>query len=165
MQKVLVSACLLGEPVRYNGADKFCDHELMQQWIRDGRVVPVCPEIAGGLGVPRLAAEIANGTGGPSVLAGEGQVIDSAGRDVSSNFLDGARHALELARMSCIRVAVLKEGSPSCGSSYTYDGTFTSTRVPHPGVTAALLQQNGIRVFSETQVAEADAALKALESL
>ena len=164
MQKILVSACLLGEPVRYNGADKFCDHELLQQWIRDGRVVPVCPEIAGGLGVPRLPAEIVNGTGGPSVLAGEGQVIDSDGRDVSINFIDGARHALELARMSDIRVAVLKEGSPSCGSSYTYDGTFTSTRVPHPGVTAALLRQNGIRVFSETQVAEADAFVKELET-
>ena len=116
MQKILVSACLLGEPVRYNGADKFCDHEFLQQWTRDGRIVPVCPEIAGGLGVPRLPAEIANGAGGASVLAGEAQVVDSDGRDVSINFTDGARHALELARMNGVRVAVLKEGSPSCGS-------------------------------------------------
>ena len=164
MHKILVSACLLGEPVRYNGADKFCDHEFLQQWTRDGRIVPVCPEIAGGLGVPRLPAEIANGTGGTSVLNGEGRVMDSDGSDVSMNFIDGARHALELARMNDIRIAVLKEGSPSCGSSYTYDGTFTSARVPHAGVTAALLQQHGIRVFSETQVAEADALLQELEA-
>lgn len=154
MHKILVSACLLGEPVRYNGADKFCDDALMQQWVRDGRVVPVCPEIAGGLGVPRLPAEIVNGA-----------VIDRDGRDVTANFEDGARHALELARMNGVQVAVLKEGSPSCGSSYTYDGTFTSTRVAgRAGVTTALLREHGIRVFSEHEVAEADALLKELDA-
>jgi len=164
VEKVLISACLLGEPVRYNGEDRLCDHEIMQRWIREGRVVPVCPEIAGGLGVPRLPAEIVEGAGGAKVLAGDAVVIDKNGNDVSSNFISGARHALASARASNIRVAVLKEGSPSCGSGFIYDGTFTSARVQDVGVTAALLRESGIRVFSEFQLAEAEAALTALES-
>jgi uncharacterized protein YbbK (DUF523 family) len=165
VEKVLISACLLGEPVRYNGEDRLCDHEIMQRWIREGRVVPVCPEIAGGLGVPRLPAEIVEGAGGAKVLAGDAMVIDKNGNDVSSNFVAGARHALASARASNIRVAVLKEGSPSCGSGFIYDGTFTSTRVQDAGVTAALLRESGIRVFSEFQLAEAEAALTELESM
>lgn len=163
MQKILVSACLLGEPVRYNGGDKRVDHEILQRWVDDGRVVPVCPEIAGGLGVPRLPAEIVAGAGGGRVLAGEAKVIDSQGRDVSANFVSGAQVALASAHANGVRVAVLKEGSPSCGSAYIYDGTFTSARVANPGVTSAVLQQNGIRVFSELQLAEAEAFVRELE--
>ena len=159
MQKVLVSACLLGEPVRYNGADKRSDHEVLRRWIAEGRVVPVCPEIAGGLPVPRPPAEVESGAGGEAVLSGAARVIDVSGADVSPHFVRGAEAALAAARAHGIRVAVLKEGSPSCGSAFSYDGTFTSTRVPLPGVTTALLRRAGIAVFGEDQLTEAEEAL------
>jgi len=163
MEKILVSACLLGQPVRHNGAHKRSDDQILQRWIEEGRVVAVCPEIAGGLPVPRPASEVVGGADGSKVLAGEVKVIDFNGRDVSHHFVSGAGVALEAARANDIRIAILKEGSPSCGSGYTYDGTFTSTRVPgHHGVTAALLRDNGIRVFSETQLAEAEECLRQL---
>lgn len=85
-----------------------------------GRVTPI----------PRPPAEIAEATGGASVLSGTGRVLDVNGRDVSAFFVAGAQQALACARLESIRVAVLKEGSPSCGTSFTYDGTFTSRRVP-----------------------------------
>lgn len=164
MEFVLVSACLLGEAVRYNGGDMRCDHVILRQWQRDGRVVAVCPEVAGGLPIPRPRAEIAGAAGGLKVLAGIAKVVDSNGRDVSAHLIGGAERALELARARHIRVAVLKEGSPSCGTGFVFDGTFTDTRVNGPGVTATLLQQAGVHVFSEAQLAEADALLGRIEA-
>ena len=164
MEKVLVSACLLGEPVRHNGGDKRCDHTILKRWISEGRVIPVCPEVAGGMPVPRPPAEITHGAGGQRVLAGVAQVVDRTGRDVSAHFVSGAEHAVEYARSNKIRIAVLKEGSPSCGTGFIYDGTFTSTKVPNIGVTAAALQQSGLKVFSETQLAEADSLLRQLDA-
>jgi uncharacterized protein YbbK (DUF523 family) len=164
MHFVLVSACLLGAPVRYNGGDKRSDSDVLQRWLRDGRVVSVCPEVAGGLPVPRLAAEIVGGVSGTHVLAGRVKVIDRNAHDVSAHFVAGAEQALLHARQKGIRVAVLKEGSPSCGSSFVYDGTFTGNKVMNAGVTTALLQSAGIQVFSEAQFAEADALLMSLET-
>lgn len=164
MELILVSACLLGETVRYDGGHMRCDDGILQRWLREGRVVPVCPEVAGGLPVPRPRAEIAGGTGGARVLAGASRVYDSNGRDVSACFVSGAERALERAGAHRIRVAVLKEGSPSCGTGVTYDGSFTGTRVPNPGVTTARLQQAGVEVFSEAQLAEADELLMRLEA-
>jgi len=109
--------------------------------------------------VPRPAAEITQGAGGAKVLQGLAKVMDTDGRDVSAAFLAGARQALQLARQHGIRVAVLKQGSPSCGSGYIYDGTFTGVKTAGQGVTAALLESAGIKVFSEHQLAEADAML------
>ena len=163
MERVLVSACLLGDPVRHNGGDKRCDDHILQRWIREGRVVPVCPEVASGLPVPRPPAEITNSAGGQGVIAGLARVLDADGRDVSTYFLNGAEHALAAARSCGIRVAILKEGSPSCGSAFTYDGTFTGTKVPNSGVTAALLRQAGIHVFSESQLAEAAGVIEQFE--
>lgn len=165
MEYVLVSACLLGEAVRFNGCDMRCDNAILQRWLAEGRVVSVCPEVAGGLGVPRPRAEIAGGAGGFRVLAGEAQAYDTAGRDVTLELIRGADTALERAHEKAIRIAVLKEGSPSCGSGFTLDGSFTDTRVPGTlGVTAARLAEAGVRVFSELQLAEADALLRELES-
>jgi uncharacterized protein YbbK (DUF523 family) len=144
MHLVLVSSCLLGEAVRHNGGDKRCDHTVLQRWIHEGRVVAVCPEVSGGLPVPRPPAEIAGGVGGVKVLAGVAKVIDANLRDVSAHFIRGAEQALARAKANSIRVA--------------------STRIANPGVTAALLQQAGIRVFSESQLAEADALLQQLAS-
>ena len=164
MESILVSACLLGEAVRYNGGDKRSDHDILQRWLREGRVVSVCPEVAGGLAIPRPPAEIVNGAGGANVLAGAARVVASTAEDVTPAFIRGAEVAFDLAQAHRIRIAVLKEGSPSCGSSYTYDGTFTGTRAEHPGVTTARLQQVGVHVFSEHQFAAADALLQQLEA-
>lgn len=162
MHRVLVSACLLGQKVRYNGADAASARPVLDRWVEQGRVVPFCPEVAGGLGVPRPAAEIL-GEGGGAVLDRTGHVVTAAGTDVTGAFLDGARRALEQAQADNIRLAILKDGSPSCGSTSIYDGSFTGTRRQGVGVTAALLERNGIRVFSEEQLEEASAYLHGLE--
>ncbi|MFV3316255.1 DUF523 domain-containing protein [Pseudomonas sp. NY15374] len=155
--KVLVSACLLGQPVRYDERDS--GHpDLLKQWQAEGRVVPLCPEVAGGLPTPRPAAEIQGGQGG-QVLDGQVQVLTVAGEDVSAAFLSGARQALALVRRHGIRVAVLKSGSPSCGNRLTYDGSFSGVKVPGEGVVAALLRREGVRVFSELELEEAQRAL------
>ena len=164
MESVLVSACLLGESVRHNGGDKRCDHQVLQRWLAEGRVVPVCPEVAGGLPVPRPPAEIAAAAGGRQVLAGVARVVDDTGRDVSAQFVKGAEHALARARAKHVRIAILKEGSPSCGTDFVYDGTFSATKVPGLGVTAALLRQSGVFVFSEAQLRQADDLLRQLEA-
>ena len=164
MQLVLVSACLLGSPVRYNAIHKRCDSEVLARWQAQGRVVPVCPEVAGGLPVPRPPAEITSGAGGVMVLQGRARVINPQGNDVSAAFITGAQHALALAQDKGIRVAVLKEGSPSCGSGYIYDGTFTGAHVAEQGVLTALLESAGIKVFSEAQFVEANDLLLRLEA-
>ncbi|MBK6426545.1 MAG: DUF523 domain-containing protein [Blastocatellia bacterium] len=163
MEFILVSACLVGESVRYNGGDKRTDHPVLQRWLGEGRVVTVCPEVAGGLSVPRPPAEIVGAAGGLSVLSGVARVIDDRGRDVTGQFVRGAEHALAVARSKSIRIAVLKEGSPSCGLGYIYDGSFTGTRVSDVGVTAACLERAGIYVFSEAQLEEADLRLRRFE--
>lgn len=163
MEAILVSSCLLGNPVRYDGAGKRCDDAILQAWIAAGRVVPFCPEVAGGLPTPRPPAEIRHGAGGASVLAGQSAVIEVGGNDVSAAFIDGARQALALARRKRIRVAILKEGSPSCGSAYIYDGSFNGQTLPGAGVTAALLREAGIAVFSEAQLPQAAAYVARLD--
>jgi len=163
MQHVLVSSCLLGNPVRYNGVHKGSDSDTLRRWLDEGRVVPVCPEVAGGLPVPRPPAAIAGGAGGAKVLSGLAKVVNSESRDVTTAFLSGARHALRLAQQNGVQVAVLKEGSPSCGPGFIYDSAPAGKRVHQQGVTAALLKSAGIKVFCEEQFAEADALLQQLE--
>ncbi|MHB8256127.1 MAG: 2-thiouracil desulfurase family protein [Acidiferrobacterales bacterium] len=162
MESVLVSACLLGQAVRYDGRDTLCDHPVLQRWYREGRIVAVCPEVAGGLPVPRPRSEIAFAAG--NVLDGSAKVVDSGGRDVTVYFLKGAGQALEVAQERNIRIAILKEGSPSCGSHVIFDGSFTGSKVRGSGVTAAKLRQAGIHVFSEDEIAEAEMLLQKLET-
>ena len=157
-----MSACLLGERVRYNGAAATAQHPVLEAWLAEGRVVPFCPEVAGGLGVPRPAAEI-SGPGGGGVLDGAARVVTRAGADVTAAFLGGARQALETAQAHGARVAVLKDGSPSCGSGFVYDGSFSGRRRSDAGVTTALLEREGIRVFSEARLEEAAEYLGVLE--
>jgi uncharacterized protein YbbK (DUF523 family) len=164
LELVLVSACLLGESVRYNAAHKLCAHPVLRRWFTEGRVVPVCPEVAGGLPVPRPAAEIAGAVSGLSVLQGYAKVIDANGRNVSTHFVQGAEQALAHARAWNIRIAVLKEGSPSCGSAFIYDGSFSAKKIAGSGVTAALLRQHGIDVFSELELEKADNLMRSIES-
>lgn len=152
---VLVSACLLGQAVRHDGRDKRSDHPVLQAWQAQGRVLPLCPEVAGGLPVPRLPAEIEAGAGGAAVWAGVARVRNVQGEDVTAAFTRGAEAALALVRQHGVRVAVLKAGSPSCGSAWSYDGSFSAARVALPGVTSAALQAAGVRVFSEAEWAAA----------
>ncbi len=158
--KLLVSACLLGDPVRYDGKAKQLDHEGLQQLLTANRVIAFCPEVAGGLPVPRAAAEITDGIGA-DVIAGRAKVVTQAGDDVSEFFLAGAEKALELCRQHRIDVAVLTERSPSCGSSEIYDGSFTRRTIAASGVTTAWLREHGIEVFNQHQL---DAALNYLAS-
>ena len=161
--RILVSACLLGEPVRYTGADARSASPILAKWLSDGRVVRFCPELAGGLGVPRPAAEI-RGADGLMVLSGAARVVTASGSDVTEAFLRGARLALEAALAANVRLAVLKDGSPSCSSDVIYDGSFTGQKRQGHGVTTALLEQAGIRVFSEARIDEAAKYLDRLES-
>ncbi|WP_426151701.1 DUF523 domain-containing protein [Pseudomonas sp. DC3000-4b1] len=159
--KVLVSRCLLGEPVRYDGqASGYW--ALLKAWQAEGRVVPLCPEVAGGLPTPRPPAEIDGGQG-RAVLAGQARIIASTGEDVTASFLVGAEAALALVRAHDIRVAVLKANSPSCGNEQTYDGSFSGRRVTGEGVAAALLAQAGVKVFNEGQLEQVEAFLRRLE--
>jgi uncharacterized protein YbbK (DUF523 family) len=152
MVKILVSACLLGAPVRPDGSDKRSHHPVLQRWVDEGRVVSLCPEMLGGLGTPRPPAEIV-----------AKRVVTRDGVDVTAAFEAGANIVAGEARHHGIGVAVLKEGSPSCGSSFIYDGTFSRTRVAGEGVTAALLRERGIAVFSEDEIEAADAFVTTLE--
>jgi uncharacterized protein YbbK (DUF523 family) len=163
VQRVLVSACLLGQPVRYDGGTVVTEGGILARWQMEGRIVPMCPEMAGGLPVPRLPAEIHGEGGGAAVLRGAARVVEHHGHDVTDAFVQGAQRALEAAREAGVQVAVLTERSPSCGSTFLYDGTFSSQLQPGEGVTAALLRQHGIRVFSQHQLEEAAHLLDALD--
>ena len=161
MQKILVSRCLLGHRVRYDGGAGG-PFDQLASWMAEGRVVALCPEVAGGLPTPRPAAEIPGGQG-VEVLDGRARVLTAEGEDVSTEFLSGARQALALVEQYGIRIAVLKANSPSCGNLQTYDGTFSRVKVSGEGVTAALLKRNGVKVFSELELPEAAAALATLD--
>ena len=133
---VLVSACLLGTPCRYDGAGRPDARILSLAATR--RLIPVCPEQLGGLATPRPPAE----------RVGE-RVSTGGGADVTAAFQRGAEETLRLARLFGCKTAILKSRSPSCGSGQIYDGTFTGTLVSGEGVTTALLRQNGLIVCSE----------------
>lgn len=162
MQKILVSRCLLGQRVRYDGG-AHGPFNLLECWQREGRIVPLCPEVAGGLPTPRAPAEIAGGQGA-QVLDGLLPVLTVEGEDVTAAFVEGAQQALALVAQYGIRIAVLKARSPSCGNRETYDGSFSGTKVAGEGVTAAALRRAGVQVFSEDELAAAEAALRELET-
>ena len=150
-KKILVSACLLGEKVRYDG-EIFPDcPSILKEWEREGLVIPVCPEVAGGLSIPRPPAEIPGG-GGKDVVAGTAKVIDINGKDVTQAFLRGAREALRLAEENGVEYAILKARSPSCGSKMTYDGSFSGRLIEGQGLTAALIERMGIQVYNEDEI-------------
>lgn len=162
MPKLLISACLLGQKVRYDGKDNLQTHSRLQAWIKAGKVISICPEMVGGLPTPRPPAEIQQNKTAQEVLNGLAKIITVNGDDVTAEFLAGAQKALKLVQQHNIHVAILKARSPSCGSKQVYDGTFSRTLLDGMGVTALLLSQHGIRVFDETQI---DAALDAADHL
>jgi uncharacterized protein YbbK (DUF523 family) len=150
MKTILISACLVGERTRYDSG-AFDPDPVVAAWLEQGMLVPFCPEVAGGLPTPRPRAEISSGSG-EDVLAGTARVRSEPGEDLSAGFLSGARACLAAAQQNRISLALLKEGSPSCGSSRIADGTFAGRRKQGQGVTAALLQSANIRVFAEQEI-------------
>ncbi|HHV08644.1 MAG TPA: DUF523 domain-containing protein [Firmicutes bacterium] len=140
---VLVSACLAGKRCRYDGAAKSCPK--IESLVAEGRAIPFCPEVSGGLLVPRAPAEIQGGTG-HDVLAGTARVINSCGQDVTAAYVRGSEAGVALAKHLGVRRAVLKEKSPACGVHLIYDGSFRRLLRPGQGVFAAALAAAGIEV-------------------
>lgn len=138
---ILVSACLLGTPCRYDGGRKYCEPVSALAQNPNVKLIAVCPEALGGLPIPREPSE-----------QREGRVFSRDGRDVTESFELGARKVLELAARHSCRYAILKERSPSCGKGEVYDGSFSGRLVPGDGICAALLIKNGISVFGESEI-------------
>ncbi len=161
--KILISSCLLGEDVRYDGNNSsiafnpnvsFSLKELFMDILCDNEIYSFCPEVAGGLGVPRIPSEIVK-TDKPFI------VQNAEGADVTINFLVGAKKALDVCTQEDIKVALLKANSPSCGNINIYDGTFSNNLIEGQGLTARLLKENGIEVFNETQLKDLKVFIKA----
>ncbi|XQF89357.1 DUF523 domain-containing protein [Pseudoalteromonas espejiana] len=148
MEKILVSSCLLGAPVRYDGKSQTILHPQINLWRKENRLVMFCPEVAGGLPTPRASAEIKHG-----------KVVTINLEDVTKEFKTGAAKALDLCKEHAIRFALLKESSPSCGRNTIYDGSHSGVKIQGMGLTAKLLMDNQISVFSENQI---PALIKAL---
>ncbi|MHC3123290.1 2-thiouracil desulfurase family protein [Acinetobacter sp. GN11] len=146
---LLVSACLIGEPVRYDG--KSCLNILLKQLVINKKAHALCPELLGGFSTPRLPAEIVGGTG-QDVLDGKAIITDSSGLDVTDLYLKGAYRTLEIAQQIKASCVVLKENSPSCGSQKIYNGTFQGEKIVGTGITTALLQRHGFKVISENEI-------------
>lgn len=136
---ILVSACLLGCACRYDGKSK--PNAAVTALADTHTLIPFCPEIYGGLPTPRPASEI----------VGE-RVVNRAGTDVTAEYVRGAEEALRLAKLFDCKIAVLKAKSPSCGKGRVYDGSFSGVLRNGDGVTAALLLQNGIEVYTEEEL-------------
>ena len=138
---ILVSACRLGIACKDSGGDNACPALLQALRQSSHTLIPVCPEVYGGLPTPRPPAE----------RCGD-RVLTEAGADVTAQYRRGAEAALQLARLYGCRTAILKANSPSCGSGTIYDGTFTGGLTAGDGVTAALLRENGITVYGESEI-------------
>jgi len=136
---VLISACLLGVCCRYDGQSK--QYDGIEKLINKYNLIPVCPEVMGGLQTPRAPAE----------RVGD-KVVCNNGHDVTAQYQRGAQEVLQLAKLFSCKLAILKANSPSCSHSKVYDGTFTRNLVDGMGVTAELLTENGIRVVDETEI-------------
>ena len=134
-EKILVSSCLLGLNCKYDGGNNYSDE--IDEFLKDYDVIPICPEIMGGLPTPRVASE----------RLGD-KVITKDGKDVTEQYKKGAEETLFLAKKYDVKKALLKLRSPSCGSEKIYDGTFTHTVIDGDGVTAELLKNNGIEIIT-----------------
>jgi len=147
--RVVVSACLAGVACTHEAEAKTRDWAV--QLVAEGRAVLVCPEVAGGLPIPRPAAEIVGGDGA-DVVRGRAHVISETGEDVTQHYLAGARKAAEAARVAGAQLAILKARSPSCGCGAIHSGTFDGELRAGDGVTAAMLKQEGLEVVSDETV-------------
>ena len=147
--RYIVSLCMAGFPCRYNGSDKY--NQTVARLIQDGRAFPLCPELLGGLSTPREPAEC-------RYIDGKLRVITPSGKDLTDEFMRGAQAVLDFAKKYKITKAILYHNSPSCGVR-TYDGTLSGKLADYPGVTARLLQDNGIEVISSDMLLDLEGEL------
>jgi uncharacterized protein YbbK (DUF523 family) len=144
MKKILISGCLYGDVVRYDGNKVDWAPPLFRKWKEEGRLVPVCPEVFGGLPVPRSDCQ----------RVGE-LVKTRLGEDVTEAFRRGAEEAVRLAKEYEVAFAIMKERSPSCGSSIVYDGSFSGNKIPGEGLAVQHLREAGFSVYNEDQLEQA----------
>ena len=153
MKKILVSECLYGgRIVRYDAGDVTEKDPRFLRWKEEGRLVPICPEVFGGLPVPRPDSQRIGDT-----------VQTGAGLDVTKEYTAGAEEALRLAKENDVVFAIMKQDSPSCGSRFIYDGTFTDTKIEGQGLAVEYLRNAGFRVFGEEDLDEAERFLAEAE--
>lgn len=148
MLNIVVSACLLGNICRYDAKTKTHEAVLALEEIEGVHLIPVCPEVLGGLSTPRSPSEVVKNA------TGQRHVMNREGTDVTKAFEYGSAQALALAQKAGARIAILKAKSPSCASGMLYDGTFSSTLTEGWGITAELFAQNGIKVVDETKASD-----------
>jgi uncharacterized protein YbbK (DUF523 family) len=141
---IVVSACLAGEKCRYDGNS--CLFPQVRELVRSGKAVPVCPEVLGGLPVPRERCELRRDPDGKA------RIVSERGRDFTAEYAAGAQAALSIAQAAGATTAVLKSLSPSCGHGEIYDGSFTGRRTAGHGMAAELLSRHGIRVYTEAEL-------------
>lgn len=141
MQNILISACLLGVDCKYNGSNNKLDDKIIHSLKEKYNLIPVCPEIMGGLPTPRNPVEIT-----------DGKVFDYDGEEFTKEFEKGSKEVLKLAKLYDATIAILKENSPSCGSNYIYDGTFNHKKIKGMGIAARKLSEEYIKLFSEENV-------------
>ena len=141
MEKILISACLIGDKTKYDGGHN--KTPLLDALLEKYELVPFCPEVEGGLKIPRQPSE-----------RKDDKVISKAGKDVTDNFLEGAHRAYMICAFLNIKVAILKDGSPSCGVYEIYDGSFSHKKIEGQGMTAEYLRKMGIQVISENEIEE-----------
>lgn len=152
MKRILVSGCLMGQPVRHDGRARGVWSESLERWRLQKRLVTICPEVAGGFPTPRVPAEIEPDATGADVLAGCARVRVKAGGDVTRGFLAGAKAAVRLARSEGCHFALLADGSPSCGTTFIHSGRFDGETRTGQGVVAAALREAGVAVFAEDRI-------------
>ena len=149
--KVLVSACLLGDNVKYSGGNNLRPELIKLLEKYSVKIVKVCPECFGGLSIPRVASEIK-----------EDKVFSKEGKDVTEEFLKGAEETSKIAKENQVDFAILKERSPSCGISYIYDGSFSGKIIQGQGITVRKLNEENIKIFSEENLEEIEKYLQGL---
>ncbi len=154
----------MGFPVRYNGKEFLPESEIIQTWLKEGRLIGYCPEVEGGLGVPRAAAEIFGGHG-RDVMGQKAKVLTQLGEDLTEAYMNGADKAVRTVQENSIQMAVLKSNSPACGIGAIYDGTFSGVLRSGDGVAAAALKSKGIKIFDENHLLEANHYLNQIESI
>ena len=139
MEKILISACLVGDNVKYNGGNNLSPK--IDALLEKYELIPFCPEVEGGLSTPRTPAERVRD-----------RVINQGGEDVTDAYLRGAELAFNICLFLKIKKVILKEKSPSCGSKIIYDGSFSHKEIPGMGITTEYLKEKGIEVYSEDDI-------------
>ena len=142
----LISACLCGVNCKYNGKNNLKEEFL--NLLKTGEAILVCPEQLGGLTTPRCPAEIVGSTE-EIINLEKGKVLTKEGKDITQEFLRGAKETLKIAKKAGIKKSILKEGSPSCGCNFIYDGSFSGNKIRGEGITAKMLKDAGIDVISD----------------